>query len=238
MAICCPGRTMSPSATSIATMVPCSGAGTATDPAGPAAGSPAFGGGSRSARGVRAGEEQRPRHFPGRTDQCRDVGIDETGADAITDKIGMRQHRLDERNIGVDARDAELAQGARGFLHHIGPARTGRMNDDLGQQGIEGRTGPVSRITKGIDPHAGAGRRIEHPECPAGRLGRALLVHHFHVDAKLHGKAARRRDVGLRQAERGQASRRRRPRAAILPDRCRAPPRSRCARPAAADWPR
>ena len=193
---------------------------------------------SRAARSVRAREEQRPRHLPGRTDQRRDMGIDESGADAITDKVGMRQHRLDERNIGGDTRDTEFAQGPRRFLHDIGPARGGRMNDDLRQQGVEGGAGPVSRISKRIDTHSRAGRRIEHPERAAGRLGRALLVHHFHVDAELHGKAARRRDIGLRQAERGQGLFRRRPRAATSRDRRQAPPRSRCARPAAADWPR
>jgi hypothetical protein len=61
------------------------------------------------------------------------VGINKTGADAITDKIGMRQHRLDKRNIGVDTRDAKFAQSAAGLLHHIGPTRGRRMNNDLGQ---------------------------------------------------------------------------------------------------------
>jgi hypothetical protein len=123
------------------------------------------------------------------------VGIDKTGADAIADKIRMRQQRLDKGNIGVDARDAEFAQGARGFLHHVRPTRRGRMNDDLGQQRVKGGTGPVAGIPEGIDPHARAGRWIEHAEHSAGRPGRPLLVHHFHIDAKLHGKAARRRNV-------------------------------------------
>ena len=90
------------------------------------------------------------------------------------------------------------------LLHHIGPFRAGRMHDDLGQQRVEGGAGLVAGIAKGIDAHAGAGRQVEHPERPAGRLGRALLVHHFHVDAKLHRIAARFWDIGLRQAERAE----------------------------------
>ena len=101
-------------------------------------------------------------------------------------------------------RDAELAQGARGLLHHIGPVRAGRMHDDLGEQRVEGRAGLVAGTTERIDAHAGAGRQIEQRERAAGRLGGALLVHHFHVDAKLHRIAARLRDIGLRQAERAE----------------------------------
>ena len=161
---------------------------------------------SRFAGSVRGREEQRPCDFLCGADQRGDMGIDEVGGNTVGGKIRMRQHRLDERDVGGDTSDAEFAQGARRLLHHIGPARGRRMDDHLGQQGVEGRTGPVPGIPKSIDAHARAGRRIEHRQRTAGRLRRALLVHHFHVDAKLHGKAAWRRNGRLRQAERGQGS--------------------------------
>ena len=132
------------------------------------------------------------------------MGIDEIGGDPVGGEIGMRQNGLNEGNIGGNTGDAKFTQGARRLLHDIRPACGRRMNDDLGEQGVEGRTCLVSGIAERIDPHPGAGRRIEHPERPARRLRHALLVHHLHVDAKLHRVAAGRRHCGLGQAERGQ----------------------------------
>ena len=77
-------------------------------------------------------EEQRPRDFPGYADESGDVGVNEIGSDSVGCEVGMRQHRLDERNVGGDTADAKLTQGARRFLHEIGPACSRRMNDDLG----------------------------------------------------------------------------------------------------------
>ena len=59
------------------------------------------------------------------------MGIDETGADAVGDEIRMRQHRRQERNVGGDAADAELAQRPRGLLHHVGPVRAGECTMTL-----------------------------------------------------------------------------------------------------------
>ena len=140
----------------------------------------------------------------GLADQRRNMGIDEAGAEAVLDEIRMRQDRREERNVGGDAADAELAQGARGLVHDVGPVAAGRMHDDLGEQRVEGGAGPVAGITERIDANAGAGRQIEQRERSAGRPGPAALVHHLHVDAELHRKAARLRDIALRQAERTQ----------------------------------
>ncbi len=49
----------------------------------------------------------------GRLDQLADVAVDEVGRDAVGPEIGMRQHRLEESNVGDDAVDPKLAQGAR-----------------------------------------------------------------------------------------------------------------------------
>ena len=46
-------------------------------------------------------------------DKRGDMRVDEAGADAVGDKIRMRQHRRQERDVGGDAADAEFAQSAR-----------------------------------------------------------------------------------------------------------------------------
>ena len=92
-----------------------------------------------------------------------------------------------------------------GLLHHVGPVRAGRMHDDLGEQRVEGGAGLVAGIAERIDAHARA--RPADRTCdsvPPVGLVDAVLVHHLHVDAKLHRIAARLRDIGLRQAERAQ----------------------------------
>ena len=132
------------------------------------------------------------------------MGIDETGAEAVVDEIRMRQDRRQEGNVGGDAADPELTQGARRLVHDVGPVAARRMHDDLGEQRVEGGAGPVAGVTKGIDANAGAGRQVEQGERSAGRPGPAGLVHHLHIDAELHRVAARFRDIGLRQTERAQ----------------------------------
>ena len=132
MAICCPGRTRSPSATSIVTTVPCRGADTGSDPTGPvtlAAKIPTASPGSTAGC-----EEQRPHGLLRCSNQRGDMDIDEIGSNAVGGEIGMGQHRLNEGNVGGNARNAKFAQGTRRLLHHIGPARGCRMNDDLGEQ--------------------------------------------------------------------------------------------------------
>ena len=152
---------------------------------------------------VRLFDQQRLDIF-GRADEIGDMRIDEAGRDAVGREVRMRQDRGKERDIGGDTADAELTQRAAGLLDRILPLCASRMHDDLGEQGIERGTCPIARIAKGIDAHAGAGRQIEHAKRPAGRLGRACFVHGFHVDAKLHGIAARFRHIGLRQPERAE----------------------------------
>ena len=79
----------------------------------------------------------------------------------LLDKIRMRQDRRQEGNVGGDAADPELAQGARGLVHDVGPVTARRMHDDLGEQRVEGGAGPVAGVTKRIDANAGAGRQVE-----------------------------------------------------------------------------
>ncbi|MGX1330981.1 hypothetical protein AB7M56_005480 [Bradyrhizobium elkanii] len=128
-----------------------------------------------------------------RADQRRHMGIDEVGADLVPSKTLMRQDRAEERDVGGDAADPEFTQGARCFVHHVGPFWARRMHDDFCQQRVERGRGPVAGIAEGIDANAGAGRQVEHTERAAGRFCHSLLVHHLHVDAKLHRIAARQR---------------------------------------------
>ena len=159
-AICWPGRTSSPSLTSMATMVPCSGAGT----------------GDRAGRtGRRFRRRSETRHGIARVPTSSGAassfaGVATSAATCVSMKpvlmrlamkSGCASTAREERNVGGDAADAELAQGARGLLHHVGPVRAGRMHDDLGEQRVEGRAGLVAGIAERIDADAGAGRQIE-----------------------------------------------------------------------------
>ena len=158
----------------------------------------------RGAASAADGKEQRMRGRLRGADQRGNMAVDEARADAVGDEIGVGQHRLQERNVGLDAADAEFAQRARRLRHHVAPARGRYVDDDLGQQRVERGAGSISRIAKTIDAHAGAGRRVEGCQRAAGRLRRAGLVHGLHVDAQLHRIAARRGHVGLGQSQRGQ----------------------------------
>ena len=114
-------------------------------------------------RRVRAdGKEQRMRDRLGCVDQRGNVAVDEARADAVGDEIGVRQHRLQERDVGLDTVDAEFTQRARRLRHHVDPAGGRYVDDDLGQQRVERGAGSVSGIAKAIDAHAGTGGGIEH----------------------------------------------------------------------------
>ncbi|MGX1040664.1 hypothetical protein AB7M41_000370 [Bradyrhizobium diazoefficiens] len=171
----------------------------------------AFGHGLRNVRlhavtaaSLSRGEVERLGCAIGRLDQFRDVAIDEIGRDPVGPEIGMREHRLEEGDVGDDAVDPEFAQGARSLGDHVMPGLARRMHDDFREQRIEGRAGLVARIAKTIDTDAGPRRRLEQGEHAAGRMRRASLVQRLHVDAELHGVAARLRDRSLRKVERGQ----------------------------------
>ena len=79
----------------------------------------------------------------GFADEISDMGFDEAGADAVLDKIRMRQNRRQEGEVGGDAADPELAQRARGLVHNVGPVTTRRMHDDLGEQRVKGGAGAI-----------------------------------------------------------------------------------------------
>ena len=104
--------------------------------------------------------------------ELRDIAIDEVGRDAVGPEIGMRQHRLEEGDVGDDAVDPEFAQGARGLGDDVVPGFTGRMHDDLCQQRVERGAGLVAGVTETIDANAGARRRLEHGKHAAGRMRR------------------------------------------------------------------
>ena len=150
------------------------------------------------------GKEQRMRSGLRGANQRGNMAVDEARADAVGDEIGVGQHRLQERNVGLDPADAEFAQRARRLCHDVAPARGRYVDDHLGQQRVERGAGSISRVAEAIDAHTRAGGRVERRQRAAGRLRRACLVHGLHVDAQLHRIAARRGYVGLAQSQRGQ----------------------------------
>ena len=104
--------------------------------------------------------------------------LDEARVDAVGDEIGMRQQRLQKRDVGLDAFDAELAERAGRLGGGGGEVRRGRMRDDLGDQRIERHARAVARVAERIDPHAGPGGQIERRDPAAGRdrLPSAVIV--------------------------------------------------------------
>ena len=120
--------------------------------------------------------------------------------------VRVSKDRRKKGDVGRNAADAELAQCAESLLYRVAPLAAGGVYDHFRKQRVERRAGPVAGIAEGIDAHARPGRQVEDRERPAGRLGRAGLVHGFHVDAELDGVPPRLRHIGLGEAERTQRS--------------------------------
>ena len=164
-AICWPGRTRSPSLTSIVTMVPCSGAGTAH----------------------RAGRPGRPMLRPRLSASAVVVGgiagFDQRSAIAsavvpasptrsatwasmkpvlmrLATKSGCARSAARNGMLVATPRCGTRAGCARPCARRR-PVRRRRMHDHLGEQRVEGRAGPVAGIAERIDAHAGAGRQVE-----------------------------------------------------------------------------
>ena len=150
-AICWPWRTSSPMATSMATMVPWIGEATPAEPSGPvgarassstaavAASAFIFSSCANSASGSRlltrapanppslaagrAVSTKRPPPIRDVGDQRGHVLVDPASVDVAGGEVGMRQDVAEERDVGGDAFQPELAEGPRGPPH--GPAKSG-----------------------------------------------------------------------------------------------------------------
>jgi len=75
------------------------------------------------------------------------------------------------------------------------------MDDQLGQQAVEAGAGAVAGVAEAVDPHARPRWRLEGRQHTTGRPRRAVRCHGLQVHPHLHRMAARRRDLGLGQAQ-------------------------------------
>ncbi len=112
-----------------------------------------------------------------RFQKLRQTAFDEARVDPAGDEIGMGQQGLQEGNVGLDAGDAELAERPRRFGRRGREIWRRRMDDQLGDEGIEGRGGAIAGIAERIDAHAGAGGHVEGGDAPAARRGLARRRH-------------------------------------------------------------
>ena len=160
--------------------------------------------GAEPARRDRRLEEQAPVGRRVRPEQLAHVLLDEAGVKPTGQELRMTQEALEERGIGRHARDLELAERAV-RLGGDGHQRVrGRGDDQLGEQRIEPRAGPVARISERVDADARPRRQLEHRERPARRARGPVGRHRLHVDPHLHRHPARAGHLALTQPERGQ----------------------------------
>ena len=137
-----------------------------------------------------------------RVDQLLRLLVDEARVHLVGAEIAVRQQGAQEGDVAGRAFQPEGGERALGARQRVGEIGRRAVHDHLGQQRIEIGIGAIAGIAVGVDPHAGARRRLEHRERAAARLGRAVGGHGLHVDAELDGMAARRGafEAGLGQA--------------------------------------
>ena len=136
--------------------------------------------------------------------QLGDVVLDKVGVDRAAGKFPPRNNRAQQRQVGCQTLDAEFGQRARCLARGIGKGALRRVDDQLGAQGIEGRTKRKAAIGRGIYSHARTGRHLERRDRARFRAQIARRRKRLGIYAQLDGKAARRGrrgrvDPGLRQ---------------------------------------
>ena len=139
-----------------------------------------------------------------RPEQLADVLLDEAGVKPTGQELRMTQEALEERDIGRHARDLELAERAVRLGGDGHQSVRGRGDDQLGQQRIEPRAGPVAGIAERVDADARPRRQLERRERPARRARGPVGRHRLHVDPHLHRHPTRAGHLTLAQPERGQ----------------------------------
>ena len=259
-----PARTASPSRTAMLTIVPCIGARREHVPVG--ASEPvvrrgvSLAGGSDCRRdhrarascrsaGRRAGRPDRSRR---RTAPARCRGgprapisaarwsSTKRGVDRDWRRSRGAQQRAQERDVGAHALDAR-ARRARAACAPPRRRSAARSSGRSAWRAASRSCGLVSiaGVAAGVDAHAGAGRQLERGQRAARRAARRRRRRI--VSVLMRTCIAKPRGAGTVALARGRARRasgRRRAAAGCAPGRCRAPPRSPCARPAGAGWPR
>ena len=119
--------------------------------------------------------------------------VDPARVDVSGGEIGMRQDVLEERDVGGDAFQPELAEGPRRPPRRAREVR--RVDDDLGEQRVERVARAIARVPASIGAHARPARWLVDRQGAAAGPHRAVRRDGFHVHARLDRVAARSGDV-------------------------------------------
>ena len=225
------GPTGSPSATSIATIVPCNGERTAMVPVGPSAWWEATavvvarrGRGrsrpkSRTASGSTASTLAPARRGPGAVGSVANHSggvVSPTATSSPTWSSTKRVVASPARRAGGRARPAgtpvfvgtpstrSSASARDALVSASGSDGRRGVHDHLGQQRVVARARAVPGVAERVGAVAGAGGHLERRQHAAARAGRAVRGHRLHVHPALHGDPPGPRHGGLGQAELGQ----------------------------------
>ena len=119
-------------------------------------------GAARSGRRRRVGVPPPGRRLGG-LQQRLDVVVDEARVGAARDEVGVREHRLQEGDVGRRPVDAEFRQRPRRLRGEGGEIAPRGVHDHLGQERIEARVGAVAGVSAGVRAHARSGRAGRTP---------------------------------------------------------------------------
>ena len=108
---------------------------------------------------------------------------------------------LQQPQVGGQALDAALGQGAPGAAARIGEPRRRAVHDQLGQQRVVVGRRREARIPVRVDAHARAAGQVEAAQGAAGRAGLAVRVQRLGVDAPLDRETLRRHGTAGGQAQ-------------------------------------
>jgi len=132
-----------------------------------------------------------------------DVLFNETRVDAAGGEIRVAQQVLQEGDVGANTSDVELAEGPIGYGDGVGEVSV-RVADDLREERVEVRVGPIADVAGGVDADAPAGRDLERGKRAARGAHGAIQVHRLDVDAGLNREAAGVRNGSLLEPELGE----------------------------------
>ena len=133
--------------------------------------------------------------------QAGQVAIDEPGVERPVGELRISKEVAQEVQVGGHALNARFAQRPVALAHRGRIVAVRGVNDQLGEQGIEGGIGGVAGVAEAVGAQSGAGGQFKQAQGAACRLDAAILAKGFHVDPRLNGEALGGGDVGLLKAE-------------------------------------
>jgi hypothetical protein len=137
-----------------------------------------------------------------RGNQLGALRVDEARVELEAHHLRMSEQGPQERRVRGCTVDTELAQRALEAIRRGGEVLG--VSDDLREQRVEARAGPVARVGERVDPDAGARRGLEDGQRPAGGTRRPVRAHGLEVHASLDGAAAHGRGAIGRKSELGE----------------------------------